>query len=147
MSTGSCPALERLLLPNSTISVWNIDLGDAVMGVTRRRDGFRNNSDERSTWLWQFAAVCGDQVGREVQTNSAAVHPATMSFLAAQPENVAILSSQIPAFLQRVSVVFLRRLDLGQEDLAEMTLVSACRRHHGWRAGWFVLETAGVKQV
>src|ERR1035441_10687428 len=32
----------------TTISVWNIDLGDAVMGVPRQRDGFRNSSDERS---------------------------------------------------------------------------------------------------
>jgi hypothetical protein len=56
------------------------------MGVTRRRDGFRNNSDERSTWLWQFAAVSGDQTDREVQTKSAPGHPATMSFSAGYSE-------------------------------------------------------------
>jgi hypothetical protein len=113
------------------------------MGVTRRRDGFRNNSDERSTWLWQFAAVSGDQVGREVQTNSAAAHPATMSSLAAYPETWRFSAAK---FLHCDSGFgcFLRRLDLANK--AERILVSACRGHHGWRAGWFVLETR-VKQV
>jgi hypothetical protein len=37
----------------SKTSLWNIDLGRAVTGVTRRRDGFRNSSDERSNG-------CGD---------------------------------------------------------------------------------------
>ncbi len=35
--------------------MWDIDLGDAVMGVTRRRDGFRNGSDERSKAV---VAIC-----------------------------------------------------------------------------------------
>jgi hypothetical protein len=62
MKAGSCSTFERLLLPKrrascqtrthensmSTASVWNIDLSGAVMEVTRRRDGFRNSSDERS---------------------------------------------------------------------------------------------------
>ena len=69
MNTGSCSTLERVLLPKrrascqtrthetamSTISVWDIGLGDAVMGVTRRRDGFRHSSDERSN---AAVAVC-----------------------------------------------------------------------------------------
>src|ERR1017187_338720 len=58
MNTGSCLAFCQTRTHEtamSTISVWDIDLGDAVMGVTRRRDGFRHSSDERSKGT---AAVC-----------------------------------------------------------------------------------------
>src|ERR1022692_4338700 len=76
MNTGSCLAFCQTRTHEtamSMISVWDIGLGDAVMGVTRRRDGFRHSSDERSKRvLWRFATATGKKYRREVRTISAA---------------------------------------------------------------------------
>jgi hypothetical protein len=55
----------------STASVWDIDLGGAVMGVTRRRDGFCNSPDERSKEvrkkMRRFATVEGQILGENAE--------------------------------------------------------------------------------
>src|SRR5271167_2700308 len=61
------------------ILVWYTDLGSAVTGVTRRRDGFRNSSDGRSK---PVVAVCHRMHGRwKPPRRNCAVQPAvSMSF-------------------------------------------------------------------
>src|ERR1035438_10553247 len=95
MNTGSCLAFCQTRTHEtamSMISVWDIGLGDAVMGVTRRRDGFRHSSDERSKGT---AAVCCNWWQKVPQggANNLRSRPlATMIFSAARPEYVAIRS-------------------------------------------------------
>jgi hypothetical protein len=57
----------------STISLWNKDLGAAVIVVTRLRDGFRNSSDERSNVAVVVYLRYGSNQGEEVRIISAAV--------------------------------------------------------------------------
>ena len=99
MNTGSCSTLERVLLPKrrascqtrthetamSTVSVWSIGLADAVMEVTRRRDGFRHSSDERSN---AAEAVCHNywqKVPQGAANNLRSRPLATMIF--SEPQN------------------------------------------------------------
>src|SRR5208283_4610283 len=71
------------------ISVWYMDLGRAVTGVTRRRDGFRNSSDGRSN---EAVAVCHRMHGRwKPPRRNCAVQPAiSMSFTTVHISDVAI---------------------------------------------------------
>src|ERR1017187_8831121 len=123
MNTGSCLAFCQTRTHEtamSTISVWDIDLGNAVMGVTRRRDGFRYISDERSKGT---VAVCFSQWKKVPQAgaNKLRNRPlATMIFSAARPVSVAILSYARPLFSQRHSSCLWRRPDPGRPALGHL---------------------------
>src|ERR1019366_438617 len=161
MNTGSCSALERVLLPKrrascqtrthetamSTVSVWSIDLGDAVTEVTRRRDGFRHSSDERSN---AAAAVCCSRWRGNAQggANNLRSRPARYDdFLCGQLRIRG--DSQLcrtPPFSQRFFSCFWRMPEPNQPNPGT-ALVPARRRRQGWRAGWFARGTVGVKQI
>ena len=118
----------------STISVWNIDLEGAVMGVTGRRDGFRNSSDERSKvmmgGLTQLLASHAEK-----GANNRRSHPTVpMSFSADGPRYVAILSYAEHHRCTRFFSCFWRRPESNQ-PIPDQPLVPAHRRRQGWRAG------------
>ena len=72
----------------STTSVWDIELGGAVMGVTHPRDGFRNNSDERSKGAVVVCLTRLQMVSWELRT----IATVADEFRSAKPRNVAIFS-------------------------------------------------------
>lgn len=76
----------------TTISVWNIDLGDAVMGVTRQRDGFRNSSDERSNRAVAIRHSYWQKLPQRGANNLRSSLLATMIFSRAKSNNVVIFS-------------------------------------------------------